>query len=107
MPTYKHPIDIGWNNGYRILQLIDFCKYLILPSQYKISVSFNSQAILIVIANMFKQVIKKYQLLLEQFYEFGKPLRKWQCGWLVSPRVFPYYGQRIIQQAQKLLAMPL
>lgn len=23
MPTYKHPIDIWWNNGYRALQFID------------------------------------------------------------------------------------
>ena len=29
--TYKHPIDIGWNNRYWIFQLIDFGKYLILP----------------------------------------------------------------------------
>ena len=31
MPTYKHPIDIWWNNGYRAFQFIDSRKYLILP----------------------------------------------------------------------------
>ena len=30
-PTYKHPIDIGWNNRYWNFQLIDFGKYFILP----------------------------------------------------------------------------
>lgn len=28
--TYRHLIDIEWNNSYRILQLIDSCRHLIL-----------------------------------------------------------------------------
>lgn len=31
MSPYKHPIDIGWNNGYWMFQFINFCKYFILP----------------------------------------------------------------------------
>ena len=76
MPTYKHPINIGWNNGYWIFQFIDFCKYLILPFKNSLRIGFYLQAIRVVIANMNIEIVYQAELPFKLVYQFGNPYRE-------------------------------